>query len=85
MIKLLTALTFLMFCGTTLAAETRVGWTAAWAAVPDSEGPAFENQVLRQIVRVGIAGQAVRVHLSNRYGSKPLHIGAARRRCHRVR
>lgn len=77
MIKLLTALAFLMFCGTTLASETRGDWTAAWAAAPDSEGPAFENQVLRQIVRVGIAGQGVRVHLSNRYGSKPLHIGAA--------
>jgi lysophospholipase L1-like esterase len=37
----------------------------------------FNNQTLRQIVHVSIGGDAVRVVLSNAYGTAPMQIGAA--------
>lgn len=39
--------------------------------------PRATNQTLRQIVRVSIGGTQVRVALTNRFGTKPLRIGAA--------
>ncbi|HEX5226152.1 MAG TPA: SGNH/GDSL hydrolase family protein [Bryobacteraceae bacterium] len=39
--------------------------------------PKFNNQTLRLIVRSSIGGRRVVVHLSNAYGTEPLHIGAA--------
>ena len=35
------------------------------------------NQTLRQVVRIGPGGKRFRVVLSNEYGDRPLHIGAA--------
>ncbi len=35
------------------------------------------NQTLRQVVRIGPGGRRFRVVLSNEYGDRPLHIGAA--------
>lgn len=40
-------------------------------------GAAYENVTLRQIVRISIGGDRVRVRLSNRFGSVPLVIDAA--------
>ena len=42
--------------------------------MPDSKS--FENQTVRQIVRVSTAGQQLRVRLTNEYGEAPLEIGA---------
>ena len=39
--------------------------------------PTFTNQTLRQIVRVSLGGEQVRVVLSNVFGTAPLTIGAA--------
>ena len=51
------------------------------AAAPAPPAPApfmhFNNQTLRQIVRVSIGGNRLRVVLSNRYGTAPLTIAAA--------
>ena len=55
-------------------------WVAVWAAPPTPSSPtskAFENQTVRQVIRVSAAGKRVRIRLSNEYGSKPLVIGAA--------
>jgi lysophospholipase L1-like esterase len=63
-------------------------WIETWSASPqpvwDAEffAPiniprALRNQTVRQIARVSIGGNRVRVVLSNEYGSKPLVIGAA--------
>lgn len=40
-------------------------------------GAPYENVTLRQIVRISIGGDRVRVRLSNRFGSVPLVIDAA--------
>jgi lysophospholipase L1-like esterase len=56
-------------------------WIAAWAAAPVDAGaetsPAgrpWDNQTVRQIVRLGSAGTAVRVLLSNELGARAIHV-----------
>lgn len=60
-------------------------WVAAWAAAPQSvsdnpAAPAFNRaplvsqRTVRQIVYAGLAGERVRIQLSNRYGRMPLAI-----------
>lgn len=51
------------------------GWSAAWAAAPDSPGPALPAQTIRQVVRTSVAGSGVRIRLSNLFGAAPLSIG----------
>jgi lysophospholipase L1-like esterase len=48
------------------------------AATPPQPETVFDDQTLRQVVRVSVGGTALRVRLSNEYGSRPLAIGAAR-------
>jgi lysophospholipase L1-like esterase len=50
-------------------------WSSAWAAVPDSPGPALQAQTVRQVIRTSVAGSAVRIRLSNLYGTAPVTIG----------
>ena len=61
----------------------RASWVATWAASPmaasDSE-PAeqgFSNQTIRDIIYVSAGGEALRVHLSNLFGTRALTIGRA--------
>jgi lysophospholipase L1-like esterase len=57
-------------------------WVAAWTAAmqrPFPDAPErFSNETVRLLVRPGLAGQRFRIILSNRFGSIPLRIGAAR-------
>jgi lysophospholipase L1-like esterase len=62
-------------------------WTGSWGAspLPPSEAagpfpatPSFDNQTLRQIVRLSVGGERLRLRLTNEYGTQPLAIGAAR-------
>lgn len=68
--------------------ESEGNWIATWSASPQplwsgdfalpTNAPFhLWNQTLRQIARVSIGGERVRVVLSNKYGSRPLKIGAA--------
>lgn len=68
---ILLSLTFSTFA---YSAEN-VRWSASWAAVPDSAGPALNSQTIRQIVRPSIGGSRIRIRLSNLYGTAPLTIG----------
>ena len=53
-------------------------WVGTWTAAPaPAEGAAFGNHTLRMIPRVSIGGSALRVRISNAYGTRPLAIGAA--------
>jgi len=52
------------------------GWRPAWTAVPDSPGPALKAGTIRQVLRTSIGGSALRLHLSNLYGTAPLTIQA---------
>jgi lysophospholipase L1-like esterase len=61
----------------------RASWVATWAASPmaasDSEQAerGFSNQTIREIIYTSAGGEALRVHLSNQFGSRPLTIGSA--------
>lgn len=58
-------------------------WIATWSSPPAAPGSAFEppktfeNQTVRQIARVSLGGQRVRIRVSNAFGTQPLRIGAA--------
>jgi lysophospholipase L1-like esterase len=61
-------------------------WRPAATATPPPAAPGgqtpprpiqFNNQTLRQIVRVSLGGERIRVVLSNTFGTAPLKIGAA--------
>src|ERR1700732_4385243 len=58
--------------------QSHMHWVGTWTTSPvGTSGIGFNNQTLRLIVHRSIGGHAVRVRLSNAYGSQPLIIGAA--------
>jgi|GEM_PF-486360 len=58
-------------------------WVASWATASkiqspfDGPTPQFNDTTLRQIVRVSVGGSAVRVWLTNEFGTEALTIGGA--------
>jgi lysophospholipase L1-like esterase len=59
-------------------------WVATWTAAPmpgdstfGADSPILDNQTVRHIVHISVGGRRLRVKLSNKYGEKPLVIGAA--------
>jgi lysophospholipase L1-like esterase len=59
-------------------------WIASWATAQQIPEPrnalpagALHDATLRQIVRVSVGGPALRVRLSNAFGTEPLHVLAA--------
>jgi hypothetical protein len=52
-------------------------WVGTWSTSSVEQGPAFEGQTLRQIVRISIGGEHLRIRFSNRFGDVPLVIDAA--------
>jgi lysophospholipase L1-like esterase len=72
----------LALCSATHAAD----WVQTWGAAPlpptaalgpFPATPSFNNQTIRQTVRVSVGGQRIRIRFTNEYGTKPLLIGAA--------
>ncbi|MEU5902388.1 MULTISPECIES: SGNH/GDSL hydrolase family protein [Streptomyces] len=68
------------------SAHHGVSWTAAWASAPQRPSTGFkpnwseagfDDQTLRQVVRVTEGGDGARIRLSNAYGSSPLRIESA--------
>ncbi|MES2787370.1 MAG: SGNH/GDSL hydrolase family protein [Pseudomonadota bacterium] len=60
-------------------------WTAAmqdatveWPGTAVKAAPAFNNQTLRQVVRLSLGGDTVRVKLSNRFGKTPATFSGVR-------
>ncbi|RZS32188.1 hypothetical protein EV193_11329 [Herbihabitans rhizosphaerae] len=63
------------------------GWTGTWASAaqhpgagpfePDWSTDGFADQSVRQVVRVSTGGAALRITLSNVYGTKPLRLTGA--------
>ncbi|MEV0221883.1 SGNH/GDSL hydrolase family protein [Streptomyces sp. NPDC050704] len=60
-------------------AASTAAWTGTWATapttVPRSDTTTFEKQTIRQIIHTSIAGNALRVRLSNEFGKQALKIG----------
>lgn len=57
-------------------------WTGTWAAaettVPVADAAAFADQTLRQVVHTSAGGRALRIRLTNQYGTEPLVVGEVR-------
>ena len=84
MIKRAFALSLLCLAMAGSAASPRETWLRSWAAsqqipeernaLPDAD---LRDTTLRQVVRVSVGGQKLRVVLSNAFGTDPLRIDAA--------
>ncbi len=67
---------------TAQAAAAPAHWVGAWAASPyDGDPwhttPTLVDSTLREIVHTSLAGKALRVRLTNEFGTEPLRIDAA--------
>ena len=62
------------------------GWVATWAASPQAPTPlfpnpgnaGFSNQTVRNIVFTSVAGNELRIRLSNTFGTRTLTVGRIR-------
>ena len=66
----------------TAAKSAQAAWVGTWAASPfDGDPwhtvPTVVDSTLREIVHTSLAGNAVRVRLTNEFGTEPLRIDAA--------
>ncbi|MFF8381561.1 hypothetical protein ACF07V_36285 [Streptomyces sp. NPDC015661] len=62
-------------------------WRSAWATAPQTathtdwypnwSEAGFDNQSVRQVIRVGAEGSELRIRLSNVYGTAPLRLTGA--------
>ena len=69
----------------------RSQWVASWGSPPMAQAPerkptatdpgfkprSFENQTIRQIAKISLGGQRVRIRVSNAFGAQALRIGSA--------
>lgn len=73
----------LLFPGCRIAPAGRpVAWVGTWATSPmvenkDASTPALAGATLRQVVRVSVGGQKLRLRLSNAFGRSGLAVAAA--------
>lgn len=75
----------LVFAGVSAAAPAPAsGWQAVWATAPQRAGDSFnwstvgfENQTVRQVIRVGTGGSELRLRLSNVFGANALQVRGA--------
>jgi lysophospholipase L1-like esterase len=63
-------------CSCSLAQSGDLKWVGTWSASPmrNNSKQAFQAKTIRQIVHSSITGSAVRIHVSNLYGTEPLTI-----------
>ncbi|MDV3220290.1 SGNH/GDSL hydrolase family protein [Intrasporangium sp.] len=69
------------------ASATSTPWAASWAAAEqyprqpfwpnDWSKAGFQDQTLRQVIRLSSGGSRLRISLTNRYGTQPLQIAGA--------
>jgi lysophospholipase L1-like esterase len=66
-----------------MAATPQGSWLATWAASPQAAGGeavprgGFDYRTVRDVIYTSVGGTAIRVRISNLYGTLALHIGAA--------
>ncbi|MDO0925110.1 GDSL-type esterase/lipase family protein [Streptomyces sp. TG1A-8] len=51
-------------------------WTGTWETAPSGTARALPGTAVRNVVHLSVGGTAVRVRLSNRFGTAPLVLGA---------
>ncbi len=84
--RLLLSIVLLLVVSFVPAGAQEGRWIATWGASPLKPTPAmgpfpaspsFDDQTVRQVVRISAGGERLRLRLSNEYGTQPLKIGAA--------
>jgi lysophospholipase L1-like esterase len=70
-------------CVCPAATQTRVAWLGSWAAAQQEPEPQnslapddLRDATLRQIVHLSVGGRLIRIHISNAFGTAPLHLTA---------
>jgi lysophospholipase L1-like esterase len=73
----------LFFLSASLRGSAQEHWVGSWAAAqqlmePDNRLPPedLEDATLRQIVHLSIGGNILRIHMSNAFGTAPLHLNS---------
>ncbi|MCF3136965.1 SGNH/GDSL hydrolase family protein [Streptomyces olivochromogenes] len=51
-------------------------WTGTWETAPSGTTPALPGAAVRNVVHTSVGGSALRIRLSNRFGTSPLVLGA---------
>ncbi|MEU8031171.1 SGNH/GDSL hydrolase family protein [Streptomyces sp. NPDC049099] len=51
-------------------------WTGSWETAPSGTAAALPGAAVRNVVHLSVGGTAVRIRLSNRFGTAPLQLGA---------
>ena len=81
--RLVLFIALLIVCVDARQSLAQTKWVASWAASPQDandenvlKADELKGGTLRQIVHLSLGGAQVRVHLSNRYGTEPLHFTA---------
>ncbi|MGW3209673.1 SGNH/GDSL hydrolase family protein [Streptomyces sp. NPDC001135] len=59
-----------------VAAPAPPPWTGSWETAPSGTAPALPGAAVRNVVHLSVGGTAVRIRLSNRFGTVPLQLGA---------
>ena len=80
-INIILAAIFLLLCGSVEAIQAQTRWIGSWATsqqVPEPRNALppddLRDATLRQLVHLSIGGTELRVRISNRFGTAPLHF-----------
>ncbi|MEU9477515.1 GDSL-type esterase/lipase family protein [Streptomyces sp. NPDC048191] len=77
--RVLAVLLLAMLPGTTtpaVASPAAPHWTGSWETAPSGTAAALPGAAIRNVVHLSVGGTAVRIRLSNRFGTAPLRLGA---------
>ncbi|MGW5331384.1 SGNH/GDSL hydrolase family protein [Streptomyces bauhiniae] len=75
-VRLLAVLLLLLTPAPAWAAAGKQPWTGTWEAAPSGTAPALPGAAIRNIVHLSVGGHELRVRVTNRLGTAPLHLGA---------
>jgi lysophospholipase L1-like esterase len=61
-----------------VCSAAKAEWVGTWTASPQplKNTITFTNQTVRQVLRVSAGGEAVRIKISNLFGTKPVHFNS---------
>ncbi|MFD7882087.1 SGNH/GDSL hydrolase family protein [Streptomyces bauhiniae] len=75
-VRFLAVLLLLLTPAPAWAAGGQKPWTGTWEAAPSGTAPALPGAAIRNVVHLSVGGHELRVRVTNRLGTTPLHLGA---------
>jgi lysophospholipase L1-like esterase len=58
------------------AVPAALTWTGSWESAPSGTAAALPGAAIRNVVHLSLGGRVLRVRLTNRFGTRPLVLGA---------